>query len=550
MDDLLPVYGEKFLSYVLAVDDGAALANIPLNPQRNQVIDQLRAYALSTGDQNPFARMVNLGNVALHYVEDQQTTLANLFRMSCGGDIPDCPSTDDELDWRLARLVRDIHPGLLLPPSEEHPMSPLTGIAGGVFRHPLNRELCQAIQEDDALKLLFPTAPLPESPSSPPPPDLEVLGIQSNLVFASGRGGSFQLVMLPETIIMTAFDRCNLSGKADLAEHIRAAHEVLKDVRQLALGRTVQVPFIASFANVSIPRDVTVNFSWGTLRQRRPGDDKYLGGDQNAQLVLETTVPQKVLRKEPWGAGSSDGGAAAFNRHRADFDEWNKAVTRKINLTLYALLLSSAEQPYFAAQPVAQSLFDPLSQMPNNSWRSDSVMSPAGPTELDADSAEVVALWGDRLAHHPQGLETAMRRTVSAATSRIDPIDGFVDAVLAWENMFSDTPETTFKVCAAISMLIGPENFQDRLDFFKSLQTLYGKRSTILHGGKEPGTDEAIRYRDDATKIALDCMRKLYERPDLLQLTSSAQRGKHVLLGALPELQPDADDRDDTADNT
>jgi hypothetical protein len=116
--------------------------------------------------------------------------------------------------------------------------------------------------------------------------------------------------------------------------------------------------------------------------------------------------------------------------------------------------------------------------------------------------------------------------------SRTDPVDGFVDAVLAWDNMFSDTPETTFKVCGAITVLIGPEDLEGRKRFFAEVQKLYQTRSQILHGGNEPGIREAVRHRDRAAEIAVDCMRARHEQGDLLALPNSAQRGKHILLGS------------------
>jgi hypothetical protein len=149
-----------------------------------------------------------------------------------------------------------------------------------------------------------------------------------------------------------------------------------------------------------------------------------------------------------------------------------------------------------------------------------------------------------KLGGHPKSLDVAMRRIVSAATSRTDPTDGFVDTILAWENMFSDTPETIFKICSAIALLIGPDNIEERLTFYKSLQDLYGKRSTILHGAKELGIRDASRFRDTAMEISLNCMRALYDRDDLLNVASSAERGKRIVLGSLqPDKEPDHEDQ-------
>jgi hypothetical protein len=176
-------------------------------------------------------------------------------------------------------------------------------------------------------------------------------------------------------MLTTAYGRWLLAGEPSLDGFIESVSAILAEARQLALGRVVQVPLLVSFKNVGIPGDREIALPWGKLRRRRPVDDKFLGGDPEARLILATTAPLRILRKAgpaEAGQGQEDQMFRRMEEFYPQFEEWNRAVTRTSDLTRYALLLG------------------------------------------------------------PKSLDTAMRRTLSAVASRTDPVDGFVDAVLAW----------------------------------------------------------------------------------------------------------------------
>jgi hypothetical protein len=124
-----------------------------------------------------------------------------------------------------------------------------------------------------------------------------------------------------------------------------------------------------------------------------------------------------------------------------------------------------------------------------------------------------------------------MRRTLAAVSDRTDLLDGFIDAVMAWENMFSDRPETNLRVCGAIAWLLEPDTYERRSRLFSELKDLYGKRSNLVHGALETVPDPA-RCRDRAVRIAVECMKRLYADEQLLHVKESGERGGMILLGA------------------
>jgi hypothetical protein len=175
-------------------------------------------------------------------------------------------------------------------------------------------------------------------------------------------------------------------------------------------------------------------------------------------------------------------------------------------------------------------IFDPFYEA---AMASAPTFSPSSSSETIVEPSSFAAIesWILKTQNHPRAMDIAMRRLLSAATSRSDPLDGLIDAVLAWENMFSGAPETILRVCGAMSYLLEPINYQIRQQLFDELKKLYASRSSLVHGSSEPDIREAGLMRDRAVDIGLQCMARLYDYPDLLDLKSTV-RGRNILLGA------------------
>src|SRR6266487_7062389 len=86
------------------------------------------------------------------------------------------------------------------------------------------------------------------------------------------------------------------------------------------------------------------------------------------------------------------------------------------------------------------------------------------------------------------------------------PEDGFVDAIICWENLFSGTPETTLRVCGAMAKLLSPANNNRRRDVYKNLSTLYLIRNKIVHGSEADIPEETYRNRDSAIRYAMEAL--------------------------------------------
>ena len=46
-------------------------------------------------------------------------------------------------------------------------------------------------------------------------------------------------------------------------------------------------------------------------------------------------------------------------------------------------------------------------------------------------------------------IRIAIRRVLSAINERMNPVDGFVDVIIAWENLFGGNAELSFRISTA-----------------------------------------------------------------------------------------------------
>ena len=147
---------------------------------------------------------------------------------------------------------------------------------------------------------------------------------------------------------------------------------------------------------------------------------------------------------------------------------------------------------------------------------------------LTADELDAVARWSAVLeSQHNPNIDLAVRRCLSSGALRLDPADRLMDAVIAWENLFGASPETSFRLAAAISKLLTTVA-DERRALLKRLLELYRRRSEVAHGANLQSAQEDA---DEALDIAVRCLRKLYQdRTDLLSLAKSIERANDLLL--------------------
>lgn len=522
---LVPLYGEEFLRYVLALDPQPDLDDVSLTQAQQEALDALgnlvSSAPTSTDDLGRHTQLTSL----LAWRGDTGASIPNALRLHAGGALPSLPSSDDPLVNRLLLIARDVWPTFLVPPPSTGPSAFWVSIPLGVFDHDSTIPAAQAFLGDPNLRLLYPGAP--SNSRLDRLSTEELLQIQSFWMSTSGRGGTSQLITLLASLISNArLWALATRGDGTWLGLCTALPELLACLRTLARGEVARVPRCIAFVGLTVPDEITVDLAMGQLRAPRPSDSPYLiPREVSATAILTTTYPMQICDVRAWKPSESQ---ELFSEGWDQLHRTQEKAAREIDLVRLATVLASTTDRPWSLTQVASMAIDPTA--PGGAMFWEQGQAAVRQAELDRAGADRILDWAATVAaQHPAELDIAMRRILGAAGSRSDPVDGLVDAVIAWENCFGTQSETTFRVTAAIACLL-EEGSEARLRRQGALKKIYEKRSRIVHGALHLDGENASRIRDQALDVALDCMRHLYTiRTDLLTM-APAERSTVLLL--------------------
>ena len=144
---------------------------------------------------------------------------------------------------------------------------------------------------------------------------------------------------------------------------------------------------------------------------------------------------------------------------------------------------------------------------------------------------EPIERWCALLARqHHEKLDIAVRSTISALTFRQDRGDALIDAVIAWENLFGTSSETSFRVTAALAWLLESDPAQRKGLQQQLKNKIYNKRSRLVHGAHLNAT-ELDKAATDAIDVGLKSLAALHARAPSLIALDSATRADKLILG-------------------
>ncbi|MFC1406126.1 MULTISPECIES: HEPN domain-containing protein [Streptacidiphilus] len=527
MDEACQIFGDAFVSYCLNVEVDS-LRSATLSSEQLEVLQALMLWAgqIST-QQNSFARSHAIGQV-LSFDAAAQTTLPNIWRQHCGGSLLAIES-DDPLEEALLHLGRDFFAGCLLP-------RPTGNAAGGMssiltmptFKHPKIREFAQAVLRDSVMCRLFPGVANADTYNG------DGADVHSHLLWSSGQGGTCQLILLPSSLLGVALRR--LGAHPTPGGFFDVLRWALKLGRNLAAKRNVHVPVLVGLAHIELVNGEPIFFQGGQIRVPTDGDRENLWDADGITAVLEVEVPVRLLSVRYWAPGPQDDSGQVERRWetaRPSIQKFQDEMRRRINLIRLAMLFASPSGEVIAPAEMVSTAINPLSLGQSASMSVYRYpMSAFASTQITAEVGTEIQRWVVQVAKHPTGLDMAMRRLLSAVSTRPDPMDGFVDAVICWENIFgTNEGEVTFRVCGAMAILLEPDDMVKRRALFKELKELYGVRSELVHGANEPSIADAYKHRERSVDVATQALKALYSRPDLLNAPGSNVRGRMLLLG-------------------
>jgi len=513
------VLGTRLLTY--------ALANVEVSDTEVLTQGQIEAATIlavfataADGEREGHARAHKIEGL-LSCVEGTSTTWLAAARKAAGAALPVTNEVDVRLVTELSELCLAFFPRQYFPLSST-PMLNGPGNSVYLYHHPSSVRLQVEVYEDADLGGLFQGHP-PLSQEDTGTWRFASLGAQITL--SSGMGTGVQMVGLPAAMINYAFILWRLRDGVE--DDIRAvAAETIDTARSLARGDATALPLVTAIAGVKIDPPAFFTVGPTTVRHVDEVRDVLPIFDGNTTAAMVASVPVRVLSRrvqpdltsfEDWSAFTSD-----FERHQ-------RAVRELLDRTRLSLLLASTDLEVVTPAELGQIVLNPLTS--GSSWSGSGMPSVGVTSTLSSTVGDAAQAWWVKLENHPASLWLGSRRLLSAATSRLDPLDGFVDAVICWENMYgSGGAETTFRVCGAMARVLEPEDHTRRGVLFRELKKLYEHRSKLVHGAKVPSPQEAGSLRDRAVRLAIASLSAMYERPDLLSAESSALRGQLAML--------------------
>tara|TARA_R110001583_G_scaffold8896_3_gene42003 strand:+ start:4981 stop:6558 length:1578 start_codon:yes stop_codon:yes gene_type:complete len=340
---------------------------------------------------------------------------------------------------------------------------------------------------------------------------------------SSGCGGSLQLYSLPTILVTNSFDLMRMRGFFSLDEFAKAAEYTLNLIRRCANGEVVNVPVFIGFNNVYLKDIEKIETEWGTLRPYHDGitdlspnntsSTTVDGKNHKLGFVLETTYPYKVKF-----GGNNDNN----NKFPKELNGARENLAKIEENICLCFALACERTPPVGLHSAWTMIFDPITIGTNLSWRPDP-RSPVSSYILD-NNTESIMKWSKKLKDvDDTKIRIAIRRILSAINERTNPIDGFVDTIIAWENLFGGNAELSFRISISIAKLLGKTE-EERLKIQKEIIKYYNTRSILVHGVNDISTEEAIKYRDHCLDISLKALRKLYlDRSNLINHDSRSK---------------------------
>lgn len=351
-------------------------------------------------------------------------------------------------------------------------------------------------------------------------------------MWASGSGGTIRLGDIPGIMVSYVLSLGQLNSEAQIESYLVIAKEAIAVARRLVHREAVPTSVFVGLSNLhfsdaSIACQLTdglVTSATESVKELFMRNPRGLGPTAVLHLRIEEQLLDVYPASESEELMSPD--SEDINRRFRQLDE---VVMR----SCYAFVLTSTPDRTLGPNYHSTLRLNPLRFPEMTSLAYDDLITSPLAT-VDAHLASEIADMSSLIARsHQPSLDIAMKRLLTAVTRRSDSSDAFIDAVMCWENLFGDTPETRFKVCASMALLLFPADPDRRRMTFRRLTKLYDLRSKLVHGVKELEAEKAYELRMEAIYFAIDALRAAYDNTHLLLCVDSVERSKLMLLGYL-----------------
>jgi hypothetical protein len=530
----------EFLAFMLNVSNGA-FSPEALTSIRREVLAEILKNLRSSGDGSSRdgssqERAVAIQDALLTYDNDLGTTRATYLHVKCGGERP---STDDDgtLISALQIMAMDFVGARLCG----------YNLAYALRSHPLISEAAERVKfEDEPILDLFRRPIAQRTASGSIGASIRKYYPTVNAYWSSGGGGTLNITHVPFNILSASVPVGDTTSGI-LLEACHAVQQAIEIARKLAVGETVKTTAFVGLEKVYFADDVeSISVPGARIRRPSPFEKKLSPRASEPLSILEVETSFRLLEVIPHGIESAEDGlapAGLFTRsplhaHKDETIRFKNEIDEVISQVRFAIALASPDDGVVGPVWLCTVLRNPLIHIPATWDRQGGwFYTTSAPGKIDQKMAREIEYWGPWVAATGQNLKVGRRRTLQALSERSDPMDSFIDFVIAWENLVGSGENTTYIVAAAMSILLAPDDVEQRKEFFTAIKRLYGFRSKVVHGSAGPGVEvgkfklaDVPKYARDSGRLAIDAFKAVLSRPELVELDSET-RARRILVG-------------------
>jgi|GEM_PF-5093557 len=506
--------GPDLLNYILHYDKTTGNSDYPeseLLPVQVQVLDDLHTKIQQCRIQ--FIVQGGFGDGVdfyLRQITSNGTSLFNHYRQICGGQLAS-PTSTDPVIWYLQQICIREYPNFLMKSSGASDRLPLMEMNLGMN----NYDEFIRLVKDDVLDQITNKKD----------------GLDYAFQFSTTDGLEFnsQVCTACRSIITRSFyDSCNRMDYS-LSSVLKAIEENIDVMRRLANGQWATYSSFIGIRGLQFRGFEVIEFPGSVLRQFRD--------NTNPGMHTDRTVVSHPGKEAGEYSGhvlevfhSTKISSATGETNTGSSTETNQVQEKELQKLRFAVVFSSLANR--GPIPTFFELGFPLVN-PGNYGFSDG--NPSNYILIDEVTKVKLVEWYGVLNNKDlKQVQTPLKRLQYAIFERNNPEDAIVDAIIAWEGMFSEAFETTFKVTGSMAKFL--RSGSKREEFFGRLKKLYQLRSDLVHGG----TSELLKkeniqdVRAEVINIGLECIMKIIGNDRLLSM-SSGERIKAILVFDEPD---------------
>lgn len=529
-------HGHRAVRFALSVDDDSPLTGVAWTPGREEVL-QLLLGGLMVADLQHESEFRGSGNAVFGYWHGTGDSLLRGMRALSGGDLPSVEEHVSAASSHMAQHLQRLIGRYELDIQTQLSMSDWRGGRGvpSTYGDLDGQALLELLLNDEA------AAPLEEALAAS---SKARSGIRHCMLLTSEAGGSLQESMIPEHLLNACVTRTLVQGQpltaASMSSHAEA---VVSDFLKLVSGRPVRVPvaigalgsrLVGSAApggEGAVSDGDRVPVGDGYLRPPTPMDRRLFTMAMEPVGLVWVTDQQTQAKVLLATAATED--SDLMSTTWEEIRPGNEGLDDRWDLVAQAIVLAAPNYPppaWTISEFFVTSVVAPHER--SSSKRGIAVGESSSTAITTAEFAEFadIARWRGLLSEHPEALPVSRSRLVSALASRPDPVDALVDAVVAWEGIFSGTPETLMRTVLPSCKVLASDT--NPAELLKAMKDVYRLRSSLVHGSAPKKTKQSdIRAaQEKALRWVIALLQKLFaDRPDLLELSAS-ERSEAVLL--------------------